>query len=82
MLMEAFDSKGIYITSAFVVCDSTLSDPLHHESALVGYLVNKSGKRHRKFITYVDELLQKQKELGFRIVNRGGQHLSLLGDNT
>jgi hypothetical protein len=45
--------------------------------------IGKKGKQAKSgFWTSVPELLDKQEELGFRIINRSGQCLSFLGDNT
>jgi hypothetical protein len=78
MLMEAFDDDGTYITEAFVVCDYKQIHPGH----IRGYVIGMKGRRSGMFHTYVSELLEKQQEMGFRIINRSGQCLPFLGDNT
>lgn len=75
MLMEAFDDDGTYITEAFVVC-------YYKQGNIMGYIIGIKGKRSDMFYTYVPEFLEKQQEMGFRIINRSGQCLSFLGDNT
>lgn len=78
MLMDAFDDDGKYITEAFII-------HRYNEWAggnVIGNVISKKGKPSQIFGTHVAELLEKQQELGFRIINRSGQCLSFLGDNT
>jgi hypothetical protein len=77
--MVAFDDAGKYITEAFIVYKY---QPYALERNVIGYVISKKGKPSQIFGTYVVELLEKQQELGFRIINRSGQCLSFLGENT
>lgn len=77
MLMDAFDDAGKYITSTVVI----MQFDERRLSSLYIKVFSKKGK-HSGFWTSVTELLDKQEELGFRILNRSGQCLSFLGDNT
>jgi hypothetical protein len=79
MLMGCFDDKGKYITSAYIVCEFK---PAGKRNTVLGYVISKKGKPSQFFGTSVSVLLKEQQELGFRIINRSGQCLSFLGEDT
>jgi hypothetical protein len=76
MLMVAFDNNGKYITNAIIILQSNC----------VGLYLSTVSDKGRipsdGLWTSKDRLLEKQQELGFRIINRSGQCLSFLGEDT
>lgn len=74
--MEAFDLHGRYITNTVIILQA-------NAAGLYLNVIGKTGKRPIEgFWTSKERLLEKQQELGFRIINRSGQCLSFLGEDT
>lgn len=75
MLMKAFDDEGRYILRAFIIIQAG-------ESGILGYMVSENGRPRERFWTDSFSMMKAQQQLKFRILNRSGQCLPLLGDNT
>lgn len=80
MLMEAFDLDGRWITSTFIILSAT-HDTSSRNGYVVGYVIGRTGKKTNPFGSTFVELLNKQEELGFRIINRSGKRLPFLGED-